>query len=207
MNRGIGFWILIVLVAVLVIGGCNGCNTYNTMVKKREAVTAQWQQVEVVYQRRADLVPNLVKTVKGSANFEQKTLTDVVEARSRATQITIDPDKLTPENIQKFEQAQGALSTSLGRLLAVAENYPQLRTTEAFRDLMTQLEGTENRISNERRKFNEMGQEYNTYIQRFPARLWAGLFGFEKVAYFESAPGSEKAPDVGDFGFGDDEKK
>lgn len=191
-----GFWILIVLVAILGIGGCSGCSSYNAMVEKREAVKAQWQQVEVVYQRRADLIPNLVNTVKGVAEFEKGTLTAVVEARAKATQVTVDPNKLTPENIAKFEEAQGSLSSSLGRLLVVAENYPQLRATENFTALMTQLEGTENRISNERRKFNEMAQEYNTYIQRFPKNIWAGMFGFEQYGYFKSAAGSEKAPEV-----------
>lgn len=196
MKRGIGFWILIVLVVLVVFAGCGGCNTYNNMVTKREAVTGQWQQVEVAYQRRADLIPNLVNTVKGAANFERGTLTDVVEARAKATQMTVDPDDLTPENIARFEQAQGSLGNAIGRLLMVTENYPQLRATENFTALMTQLEGTENRISEQRRTYNDMARDYNTYVQKFPAKIWAGLFDFDKVGYFQGAEGSEKAPTV-----------
>lgn len=196
MKRGIGFWILIILGVIVVFGGCGGCNTYNEMVTKREAVTGQWQQVEVAYQRRADLIPNLVNTVKGAANFERGTLTDVVEARAKATQMTVDPDDLTPENIAKFEQAQGSLGNAIGRLLMVTENYPQLRSTENFTALMAQLEGTENRISEQRRTFNDMARDYNTYIQKFPKNLWAGMFNFDKVGYFQAAEGSDKAPTV-----------
>jgi LemA protein len=191
--KRIGLWIFLAIVAIALM---SGCGSYNSMVDKREAVKAQWQNVEVVYQRRADLIPNLVNTVKGVAEFEKSTLTAVVEARANATRVTIDPDKLTPENIQKFEQAQGAVSTSLGRLLAVAESYPNLRATESFAALMTQLEGTENRISTERRKFNEMAQDYNAYIQKFPRNIWAGMFGFAQYGYFHAAAGSDKAPEV-----------
>ena len=188
-----GLFIVVGLLLALFIGGCS---SYNNMVEKRENVRKQWQQVEVVYQRRADLIPNLVNTVKGVAEFEKSTLTAVVEARAKATQMTVDPTKLTPEAVAQFEANQGALSSAIGRLLVVSENYPQLRATENFTALMAQLEGTENRISVERKNFNDVAAEYNTYIQKFPRNMFAGMFGFDQMGYFKASPGSDKAPEV-----------
>ncbi len=166
------------------------------MVTKEESVESAWAQVENVYQRRADLIPNLVNTVKGAANFEKETYTAVTEARSKASQITVDPKNLTPEKIQEFQAAQSQLSQALGRLMMVTENYPQLKANQNFLDLQAQLEGTENRITQERRKFNEVVQDFNTYIRKFPNNLMSGMFGFEKKGYFEAEKGSEKAPSV-----------
>lgn len=186
----------LILLGVLLLLVFSMCGTYNNAVKKDETVKAAWSQVENQYQRRADLIPNLVNTVKGYANFEQQTLQAVVEARANATKVTIKADELTPENIQRFEQAQGALSSTLGRLLAVAENYPDLKANQSFLDLQKQLEGTENRISVERKNFNDTVNAYNSYIRQFPTNLIAGIFGFSPKGYFQSAPGSEKAPEV-----------
>lgn len=169
---------------------------YNTMVSKEEAVTAQWANVESAYQRRADLIPNLVETVKGVAEFEKTTLTQVIEARSKATSIQVDPKSLTPEEIQKFQQAQGQLSSALSRLLVTVEQYPQLKATQNFMEFQAQLEGTENRINVERRKFNEAAQDYNAYIRKIPMVIYSGWLGFEKKGYFESEAGAEKAPEV-----------
>ncbi|WP_423149589.1 LemA family protein [Rubrolithibacter danxiaensis] len=169
---------------------------YNSMVSLDEQVQSQWAQVQNVYQRRADLIPNLVNTVKGAANFEKETLTQVVEARAKATSITVDPNKLTPENIQKFQSAQGELSQALGRLLSVVENYPELKANQNFLGLQAQLEGTENRITVERQKFNEVTQQYNSKIRSFPNNITASLFGFEKKGYFQAEAGSQKAPTV-----------
>lgn len=185
--------ILLALGALLVF---SMCGSYNTAVTKEENVKRAWSQVENQYQRRADLIPNLVNTVKGYANFEQQTLTQVVEARASATQVRIDPESLTPENIQRFEQAQQTLSGALGRLLAVAEAYPDLKANQNFLDLQKQLEGTENRISVERKNFNETVQDFNSYVRRFPTNLIAGMFGFGPKGYFQAAPGSERAPQV-----------
>ena len=186
----------LILLGVLLLLVFSMCGTYNTTVKKDESVKKAWSQVENQYQRRADLIPNLVNTVKGYANFEQQTLQAVVEARANATRVTIKADELTPENIQRFEQAQGALSSSLGRLLAVAENYPDLKANQSFLSLQTQLEGTENRIAVERKNFNEVVNEFNAYIRQFPTNLIAGIFGFSPKGYFQAAAGSEKAPEV-----------
>lgn len=186
----------LILLGVLLLLVFSMCGTYNTTVKKDEEVKKAWSQVENQYQRRADLIPNLVNTVKGYANFEQQTLQAVVEARANATRVTIKADELTPENIQRFEQAQGALSSSLGRLLAVAENYPDLKANQSFLSLQTQLEGTENRIAVERKNFNEVVNEFNAYIRQFPTNLIAGIFGFSPKGYFQAAAGSEKAPEV-----------
>lgn len=183
---------LLALIATLSFSSCG----YNSMVKLDEQVQAQWAQVQNVYQRRADLIPNLVNTVKGAANFEKETLTQVVEARAKATSINVDPDKLTPENIQKFQNAQGELSQALGRLLMVTENYPELKANQNFLELQAQLEGTENRITVERQRFNEVTQEYNSKIRSFPNNLTASLFGFEKKGYFQAEAGSQKAPQV-----------
>jgi len=184
----IGFLILML--------GFSGCNSYNSMVQMDEGVTAQWKQVEVAYQRRMDLIPNLVSTVQGVANFEKSTLTAVIEARSKATSVTIDPSKLDEASLKKFQEAQGAITSSLSRLMVVAEQYPNLKANQNFTDLMTELEGTENRISMERRKFNEAAQDLNTYVRTFPKNIWAGMFGITKRAYFEAAEGSDKAPTV-----------
>lgn len=185
----------VILLAAVMGSSLQSCQ-YNSMVSKEEAVTAQWSQVENVYQRRADLIPNLVSTVKGYANFEQETLTAVVEARSKATSVTVDPSKLDAEGIKNFQAAQDQLSGALSRLMVVVEKYPDLKANENFLQLQAQLEGTENRISVERKKFNEVVQEYNTYIRKFPNNLIAGMFDFDKKAYFEADQGAEKAPKV-----------
>ena len=174
-------------------------NSYNTLVSKDENLKSAWSQVKNVYQRRADLIPNLVNTVKGAANFEQTTLTQVIEARAKATQVTVSADDLTPEKMQQIQAAQGQLSAALGRLMMVSEQYPQLKANQNFLDLQAQLEGTENRITVERQKFNTVTQDYNTYLRQFPRNMIAGMFGFQQKAYFESDPGAEKAPKV-DFG-------
>jgi LemA protein len=173
-----------------------GTRVYNTMVTMNESVTSQWGNVETSYQRRSDLIPNFVNTVKGAANFEQTTLTQVIEARAKATSVTIDPTNMTPENMQAFQAAQGQVSSALGRLMVVMEQYPELKATQNFRDLQVELEGTENRISVERRKFNEVAQGYNTFIKRFPQRFLSGMFGFESKPYFEATEGAETAPVV-----------
>ncbi len=172
-----------------------GCG-YNKMVTMDEAVTSSWSQVENVYQRRADLIPNLVETVKGYAQHEQETLTKVIEARSQATSVKIDPANLTPETISQFQEAQQGISSALSRLMVVVEQYPDLKANQNFLDLQAQLEGTENRITVERQKFNETTQAYNAYIRRFPELITAKIFGFKKKPYFESQPGAEKAPEV-----------
>ncbi|MDB4655950.1 LemA family protein [Flavobacteriales bacterium] len=169
---------------------------YNSMVEKQEAVTAQWAQVENVYQRRSDLIPNLVSTVKGYADFEQETLTAVIEARSKATSVNIDASKLDASSIQKFQAAQDGLSSALSKLMVVVERYPELKANQNFLELQSQLEGTENRIAVERRKFNETAQAYNTYIRKFPNNMIAGMFDFEKSDYFEADEGADKAPKV-----------
>jgi LemA protein len=173
-----------------------GTKIYNGMVTMQESVTSQWGNVQTAYQRRSDLIPNFVNTVKGAANFEQTTLTQVIEARAKATSVTIDPTKMTAENMQQFQQAQGQLSSALSRLMVVVEQYPELKATQNFRDLQVELEGTENRISVERRKFNEVALTYNTYIKRFPQNFLAGIFGFQPKPYFEASPGADKAPEV-----------
>ncbi len=181
---------------VLAIIALWAVNTYNAFVAAEEEVESAWAQVENQYQRRADLVPNLVATVKGYAAHEQQTLEGVVEARAKATQITIDPAHATPEQLAAFQSAQGELSQALGRLLAVAENYPDLKANENFRDLQAQLEGTENRIAVARQLFNETAKSYNKTIRRFPNNILAGMFGFEKKPYFEAEEGAAKAPKV-----------
>jgi LemA protein len=169
---------------------------YNSMVKLDEQVKSQWAQVQNVYQRRADLIPNLVNTVKGYAKFEQETLTQVIEARAKATSVNVDPSKLTPESIQQFQAAQGQLSQSLGRLLVTVEKYPDLKANQNFLELQSQLEGTENRITVERQKFNEVTQEYNSKIRSFPNNLTASMFGFTQKGYFQAEAGSDKVPKV-----------
>ena len=186
------------LLFLLLIAGSMGLQScqYNTMVEKQEAVTAQWSQVENVYQRRADLIPNLVATVKGYADFEQETLTAVIEARAKATSVNVDPSKLDASSIQQFQAAQDGLSSALARLMVVVERYPDLKANQNFLELQSQLEGTENRIAVERRKYNESAQAYNTYIRKFPNNFIAGMFDFEKSEYFEADEGAEAAPKV-----------
>ncbi|MES2560108.1 MAG: LemA family protein [Bacteroidota bacterium] len=191
-----GTIILLVILGVFLLMIFNGCGSYNNMVSKQESTSSAWAQVENVYQRRLDLIPNLVNTVKGVANFEQKTLTDVINARASATQVKVDASKLSPEQIQKFQASQGELSQALGRLMVVAEQYPQLRATQNFLELQSQLEGTENRIAVERQKFNDIVKDYNTYIRKFPQVIYAGMFGFDKKGYFEATTGADKAPEV-----------
>jgi len=169
---------------------------YNSMVTMNEGVSAQWKQVEVAYQARMDKTKNLLEIDKGAANFEKSTLEAVVEARSKATSIQIDADNLTPEKLAEFQKAQSSFGSSLGRLMAIAESYPQLQAVQSFRDFQAQYEGMENRIAVERRKFNEVVQNYNTYIRRFPNNFLAGMFGFEKKAYFASDEKAKDAPDI-----------
>lgn len=175
-------------------------SNYNKLVREEEKTTQAWAQVENAYQRRADLIPNLVKTVKGAADFEKGTLESVIQARAEATSVKVDPTELNEESIAAFEKAQNGLSASLGRLMMVVERYPELKATENFKELQAQLEGTENRISVERKKFNECVQAYNLKVRRFPSNLIAGIFGFEKKGYFKATEGAEKAPEV-DFEF------
>ncbi len=185
--------ILLAVVAVLVIWGIT---SYNSMVSMSENVNNQWANVETQYQRRSDLIPNLVNTVKGYATHEQETLEQVIAARSRATQITIDPDNLTPEALAQYQQAQAGVTSALGRLLAVAESYPDLKANQNFLELQAQLEGTENRINVARTNFNNAAREYNTAIRRFPKNIFAGMFGFRPRAYFEAQEGADQAPQV-----------
>lgn len=170
--------------------------SYNGLVSSSQKVESSFGNVQSQYQRRADLIPNLVNTVKGAADFEQETLTEVVEARAKATQITIDPSKATPEQLQEYQNAQGELSTALGKLLAIAEAYPQLTATASFQQLQDQLEGTENRIQVARSDYNTDLKTYNTKVKRFPTVVVAGVFGFDQKPYFEAAPGAENAPAV-----------
>lgn len=183
---------LLAAVVAVLFSSCS----YNKMVSMDEQVTSQWAQVENVYQRRADLIPNLVNTVKGYAAHEQETLEGVIEARSKATSVNIDPTKLTPETMQQFNQAQEGLSSALSRLMVVVERYPELKANQNFLDLQAQLEGTENRITVERMKFNETTQTYNAYIRKFPQVIYSGWFGFDKKTYFEAQQGADKAPEV-----------
>ena len=180
-----------ILLIVMTLSG-----RYNKLVTLEEGVTAAWSQVENVYQRRADLIPNLVNTVKGYADFEQSTLTAVIEARAKATSTTIDPTNMTEANLAQFQEAQQGLGSALSRLMVVVERYPDLKANQNFMDLQSQLEGTENRIAVERRTFNTTAQAYNTDIRRFPNNIIASLFGFDKKAYFQSDTGAEKAPEV-----------
>jgi LemA protein len=187
----------ITVIALAIISGFlfSSCG-YNKMVDMEEQVTAQWSQVENVYQRRADLIPNLVNTVKGYAEHEQETLESVIEARSKATSVNVNPENLSEQSIEQFNQAQQGLSSALSRLMVVVERYPDLKANQNFRDLQAQLEGTENRIAVERRKFNEVTQTYNAYIRKFPQVIYSGWFGFEKKDYFESQQGADNAPEV-----------
>ena len=185
--------ITLVVLGLLLIWGVTG---YNGLVTLDEQVQTQWANVETQYQRRGDLIPNLVNTVKGYASHEKQTLEDVISARSKATQITVNPGDLSAEKIAEYQKAQGEISAALGKLLAISESYPDLKANQNFLELQAQLEGTENRISVARRDFNERAKSYNTQIRRFPKNILAGIFGFDKVSYFEAEAGSEKAPTV-----------
>ena len=187
--------LLVVLGAVLLVF-LWAKNSYNSMVTKEEGVTSAWAQVENVYQRRADLIPNLVATVKGYAAHEQETREGVVNAGAKATQTTIDPANMTEESMKQFQAAQGELGSALQRLMVVVERYPDLKANQNFLELQAQLEGSENRITVERQKFNETARAYNTYIRQFPKNILSGIFGFERKAYFEAAEGAETAPKV-----------
>ena len=190
-------WIVLAVIAVLLLLAYSSVkSSYNNMVTMEEGVTAQWSQVENVYQRRSDLIPNLVSTVKGYADFEKETLTQVIEARAKATSVNVNPSKLDAQSLQNFQDAQSGLSSALSRLMVVVEKYPDLKANQNFLDLQAQLEGTENRITVERQKFNESAQAYNVLIRKFPKNIFAGMFGFEKKAYFEAEKGAEKAPEV-----------
>lgn len=186
-------WIIIV---VLIVAAFMSISKYNTMVGMEESVSEQWANVETQYQRRADLIPNLVSTVKGYAAHEKDVFESVTKARASATSVKIDASNLTAENIQKFQAAQGSLNSALGRLLAVSERYPDLKANQNFLELQAQLEGTENRIATERRRFNEQVKIFNTYIRKFPNNMVANMFGFEKQVTFEADEGAEKAPEV-----------
>ena len=188
--------VLVSLVAIVALALSLTSCSYNSMVEADENVKAQWSKVENQYQRRADLIPNLVNTVKGYAEHEAGTLEAVVEARAKATQVTIDAENLTEENIKAYQEAQGELSQALGKLLAVTENYPDLKANENFRDLQAQLEGTENRIATERGRYSEMVAGYNAMIRKFPAVITAKIFGFEAKPQFAAETGAEKAPVV-----------
>jgi LemA protein len=194
MKKGLVVLLVVAAVAIGLFGWFK--SNYNNMVKMDEGVQAAWSQVENVYQRRADLIPNLVATVKGYASHEQQTLEGVVSARSKATQITLDAENLTPDKLAEYQKAQGELGAALGKLLAITENYPELKANENFLSLQAQLEGTENRIAVERKKFNEAARGYNTEIRQFPKNIVANLFGFEKKPYFEAAEGAQQAPVV-----------
>ena len=190
-------WITLAVVVILFISVFSWVKgTYNTMVTQDENVKTAWSQVENQYQRRSDLIPNLVNTVKGYATHERETLEGVVSARAEATKTTIDPSNLTEESMKKFQAAQGELSNALSRLMVVLERYPDLKANQNFSELQAQLEGTENRISVERKRFNDVAQAYNTYVRSFPTNKLAGMFGFQPKAYFTAESGAEKAPKV-----------
>ena len=197
MFKNKALWITIAIIVVLLFAGYSWVKgTYNTMVTQDEGVKTAWSQVENQYQRRMDLIPNLVNTVKGYATHEKETLEGVVSARAEATKTTIDPSNLNEESMKKFQAAQGGLSSALSRLMLVIERYPDLKANQNFSELQAQLEGTENRISVERKRFNETAQSYNTYIRSFPTNILAGMFGFQPKAYFSAESGAEKAPKV-----------
>jgi LemA protein len=194
MKKSIIVIVIIALIVIVFYGYIK--NTYNTMVQNNEQVDAQWAQVENVYQRRADLIPNLVNTVKGFAAQEQEVLIGVVEARAKATSVNLNAENLTEANMQAFQQAQDGLSSALSRLMVVVERYPDLKSNQNFLELQSQLEGTENRITVERMKFNETTRTYNTFIKSFPQTLFAGMFGFQEKPYFAAAQGADTAPKV-----------
>jgi len=185
---------IVILLVLLVYASVRG--TYNQMVGKDESVSAQWAQVENVYQRRMDLIPNLINTVKGYADFEQETLTQVIEARTKATSIQVNADNLNPAILNQFQEAQAGLSSALSRLLVTVERYPDLKANQNFLELQAQLEGTENRIAVERRKFNDVARDYNTFIRQFPKNIYANIFNFESKAYFEAEEKAKEVPKV-----------
>lgn len=187
--------VMAAVIAVAAMSGLTSCN-YNSLVEKEQKVNQSWAQVENQYQRRADLIPNLVNTVKGYSTHEQETLTKVTEARAKATSITLNADDLTEENLAKYQEAQNELSGALKSLLAVTEAYPDLKANENFMNLQTQLEGTENRIATERMRYTEAVQDYNTSIKKFPTNIYAGWFGFEEKPQFKAEAGAQKAPEV-----------
>jgi LemA protein len=191
---------ILVIVGIVIVLAAMFVKPYNNMVQKDEEASKAWANVENAYQRRMDLIPNLVKTVQGAADYEKGTLTDVIEARAKATSVQIDPNNLTEEAIAKFQAAQDQLSSALSRLMVVVERYPELKATKEFEDLMVSLEGCENRITVERGKFNETVNDYNSYIRKFPNNIIAGLFNFDKKGYFKATEGADKAPDV-EFNF------
>lgn len=195
--RSKGVLTLAVVVLLLGMVSCGAASSYNSLVQSDEQVNEAWSNLETQYQRRADLIPNLVETVQGAADFEQETLQDVTEARAKATSIQVSPDDLDdPQQMQSFQEAQSELGRSLGRLLAVSENYPELQATQSFRDLQAQLEGTENRIAVARRDYNDAVRQYNTKVRSLPTALFAGLMGFDRRTPFEAETGADQAPDV-----------
>lgn len=187
---------LIVIIVILLLGGMYGCTTYNGLVGKDETVNEAWAKVQSQYQRRADLIPNLVNTVKGAADFERGTLTDVIEARAKATSIQLNADELTPENMQRFQEAQNQLGGALSRLLVAVERYPDLKANQNFLELQAQLEGTENRIAVARNDFNTVVKDYNQSVRTFPANVFAGMFGFNVKGFFEASQAAQTAPTV-----------
>ena len=194
--KGVRNLTLLIILGVVLILGLWGCGGYNSLVKQDETVKNTWNNVQSQYQRRTDLIPNLVNTVKGEANFEQSTLTGIVEARAKATQVQVNTENLTPEKVAEFQQAQSGVTSALGRLLAVVENYPNLKTNEGFRALQAELAGTENRINVARNDFNNAVNVYNTKVRSFPTNIFAGIFGFERREGFKAEAGAEKAPEV-----------
>ena len=197
MKNGCIGLIVLAIIAIALFGWVK--STYNGLVGSQESVETAWAQVENVYQRRADLIPNLVETVKGYAKHEQETLEGVIQARANATKVTIDPANMTPEDLQKYQSAQGEITNALSRLIAVSESYPDLKANQNFLELQNQLEGTENRIAVERNKFNEVAREYNTKRRTFPTNIIASIFNFGDKPYFQAQEGADKAPKV-DFG-------
>lgn len=195
MKKTLIVFVVIIVIAIALYRFFVG--TYNNLVDRDVQVQTSWSQVENVYQRRLDLIPNLVSTVKEAADFEKSTLTAVIEARANATQVKIDPKNLTAEQMTKFQEAQGQLGSALGRLMVVVEQYPQLKANQNFLELQSQLEGTENRIAVERQKFNEAVQLFNSYVRKFPQVTIAGMYGFSAKPFFEADKGANKAPDVG----------
>lgn len=186
----------VVLILIGLITFTAGCNTYNSLVSNEEDVENAWSKVQTAYQRRAELIPNLVNTVKGAANFEKETLQGIVDARAKATSITIDPANATPEQLMAYQNAQSGLSQALGRLLSVTENYPTLQANQNFKDLMVQLEGTDNRIKKARDDYNDAATGYNKKVRRFPATIFASMFGFKQKAQFQAAENAQNAPTV-----------
>jgi LemA protein len=192
--RSLTLSVVLILLGLIVFA--TGCNTYNSLVSNEEDVENAWSKVQTAYQRRADLIPNLVNTVKGAANFEQKTLQGVIEARSKATAITIDPTNATPEQLMAYQNAQSGLSQALGRLMSITENYPTLQANKGFLDLQAQLEGTENRIKKARDDYNDSATNYNKKVRRFPASVFASMFGFKQKAQFQAAENAQNSPTV-----------